>query len=204
MINGKKKKWHLTRDDIVALDTVTYTNVAVVKLKPLPSICEPNSSIVNHFVDVIDDDGVQLEEVPMAGIDSKDSIGKFAVDSSNTVYLITAKTEKVEITEDQIVERDQHKQVKKMVDKPLNLTLEMVKSQFQYYDVIYKLKDSVHIVKGQFLLTVYDNLKDDYIYKSLPVTSEREMQIRESLLYSEDLTGMGLLEFHTEPLLADE
>ncbi|MCD3340307.1 phage morphogenesis protein, partial [Clostridium botulinum] len=99
MIDGKKKRWHITKDDILSLDTVTYTNVAVAKLKPLPSICEPNSSIVNHFVEIFDNDGKQLEEIPMAEIDSEASIGKFAVDASNTIYLVIAKTEKVEVEE---------------------------------------------------------------------------------------------------------
>ncbi|KGM93360.1 phage morphogenesis protein (plasmid) [Clostridium botulinum] len=291
MIDGKKKRWHITKDDILSLDTVTYTNVAVAKLKPLPSICEPNSSIVNHFVEIFDNDGKQLEEIPMAEIDSEASIGKFAVDASNTIYLVIAKTEKVEVeeqvkeevpdnsipmtelqpavkndskveskeagtqTEDEknkakedsgkgvTAEHDTSKDnehteivaksrsvevptvsqlsatvispegevktktiiktVKKIVTKPLSLTLEEIKKRFQYFDVIYRLKDSVKVVEGEFLLTVYDNLKDFYIYKSLPVDEAKMMTLMKTLISSSDTSSMGLLEFYTEPLLAE-
>lgn len=291
MIEGKKKRWHITKDDILSLDTVTYTNVAVAKLKPLPSICEPNSSIANHFVEIFNNDGKQLEEIPMAEIDSEDSFGKFAVDASNTIYLVIAKNEKVEV-EEQVKEEvpdnsipmtdlqpaikneskvdgkeagtqtedekgktkedlgkvatgehdtskdSEHvetvvklrsveapnvsqlsatvispegevktktiiKTVKKIVMKPLNLTLEDIKKKFQYFDVVYKLKDSVKIIEGEFLLTVYDNLKDFYIYKSLPVDENKMMTLMKTLISNSDTASMGLLEFYTEPLLSE-
>ncbi|NFO98108.1 phage morphogenesis protein [Clostridium botulinum] len=291
MIDGKKKRWHISKDDILSLDTVTYTNVAVAKLRPLPNICEPNSSIANHFVEIFDNDGKQLEEIPMAEIDSEASIGKFAVDASNTIYLVIAKTEKVEVeeqvkeevpdnsipmtelqpavkndskvegkeagtqTEDEknkakedsgkgvTAEHDTSKDnehteivaksrsveaptvsqlsatvispegevktktiiktVKKIVAKPLSLTLEEIKKRFQYFDVIYRLKDSVKVVEGEFLLTVYDNLKDFYIYKSLPVDEAKMMTLMKTLISSSDTSSMGLLEFYTEPLLTE-
>ncbi|KOA94866.1 phage morphogeneis protein (plasmid) [Clostridium botulinum] len=291
MIDGKKKRWHISKDDILSLDTLTYTNVGVAKLRPLPNICEPNSSIVNHFVEIFDNDGKQLEEIPMAEIDSEASIGKFAVDASNTIYLVIAKTEKVEVeeqvkeevpdnsipmtelqpavkndskveskeagtqTEDEknkakedsgkgvTAEHDTSKDnehteivaksrsveaptvsqlsatvispegevktktiiktVKKIVTKPLSLTLEEIKKRFQYFDVIYRLKDSVKVVEGEFLLTVYDNLKDFYIYKSLPVDEAKMMTLMKTLISSSDTSSMGLLEFYTEPLLAE-
>ncbi|MCD3328371.1 phage morphogenesis protein, partial [Clostridium botulinum D/C] len=95
------------------------------------------------------------------------------------------------------------KTVKKIVTKPLSLTLEEIKKRFQYFDVIYRLKDSVKVVEGEFLLTVYDNLKDFYIYKSLPVDEAKMMTLMKTLISSSDTSSMGLLEFYTEPLLAE-
>lgn len=177
MLNMKRDKKHLLADDIIQLDNITFTNVGVVKTVALPSYCEPNTSIANGFVKVFDNDGEELQEIAMNEIDSLISIGKFAVDSTNTIYFV--------------------------VDKTVVTILDQAKTIFQYYDVVFQLKESVKIVEGQYLLTVYDKLQDKYIYKSIPCDKIKQQTLVDTLLANMDLSAMGILRFEVEPLITE-
>lgn len=155
-------------------DKTTYTNVAVVRTKPLDENMKLNTSLVDGFI-VLMKDGVQVTEIEDGAIDDVNSKGKFCCGSDGMLKLIVDKT---------------------TVD-----TVEKAKEELAKCQVVIQLKDDLAYENDLYDITMIDMGTNKKTFNTVLLSGEKMLGYMKNNVETIDLQTTNPIKFIVEPKL---
>jgi len=151
------------------LDTVTFSNVDVVILRPLPEYAKQNTAQVNNFVRVFDDMGDELPEIMDGDIDLPASVGSFSVGSANMIRIAFAKGAFVAV--------------------------EQARNLVNNYSVTFQLTDTATYQSDAYDVKIFDLGTGAKIYDSIIIGDQQLLALMKSHVEVADLGPFGMNPF---------
>ncbi|BAO04896.1 phage virion protein [Clostridium botulinum B str. Osaka05] len=155
-------------------DKTTYTNVAVIKTKPLDENMKLNTSLADGFI-VLTKDGVQVTEIEDGALDDENSKGKFCCGSDGKVKII--------------------------VDKTTIDTVEKAKEELAKYQATVEMKDDLEYEKDLFDVTMVDVGTNKKIFNTVLLSGEKMLGYINNNVETIDLVPTNPIRFIVEPKL---
>ncbi|EQC1535398.1 hypothetical protein ACY1J9_001229 [Clostridium botulinum] len=160
--------------DFDNFDKTTYTNVAVIRTKPLDENMKLNTSLADGFI-VLTKDGIQVTEIEDGALDDENSKGKFCCGSDGKVKIIVDKT---------------------TVD-----TVEKAKAELAKYQAVVEMKEDLEYENDLYDVTMIDMGSNKKVFNTVLLSGEKMLGYMKNNVETIDLVTTNPIKFIVEPKL---
>lgn len=165
----------LSAVDFLGYDSVTYSSVAVIKVKPFDAVyMMQNTSQIDGYV-TLKKSATSIAEIEDINIDMPSSIGKFAIGSDNVLKII--------------------------VDKTVVTNIDQAKAELTGYTAYYKLASNLAYQDNLFEVNTINEANSNIIFNSVLLDGDKTMSYIKNLIQNIDLSESDGIKFEILPVL---